>query len=130
MLFRSFVTNRDRVAHREAFSTEAAAVFRSRPTDEWLKRLHAEGVPAAPILSVDDVLVDPQVVHREMVVEMDHPKHGIVPTLGTPIKFDPPEAFTPAPPAMLGQHTDSVLGELLQYSADRVAALRKAGVVK
>ncbi len=124
-----FATNRDRVAHRAAFVTEAAALFPTRTTDEWLERLHAEGVPAAPILSVDRVLADPQVRHREMVVDLEHEHRGVVPTLGTPIKFDPPKPFTPAPPARLGQHTDQTLRELLNYSAERIAALRRTGTI-
>ena len=125
-----FATNRDRVANREAFTREAAALFPTRTRDAWLARLHAEGVPAAPILSVDRVLTDPQVRHREMTVEMRHPRQGTVPTLGTPIKFDPPVPFTPAPPAALGQHTDEILTALLKYPAARIQALRASGAIR
>jgi crotonobetainyl-CoA:carnitine CoA-transferase CaiB-like acyl-CoA transferase len=125
-----FATNRDRVAHRAEFGADAAALFATRTTDEWLTRLHAEGVPAAPILSVDRVLTDPQVRHREMVVELPHPKHGTVPTLGTPIKLDPRVPFTPTAPAELGEHTEPVLRDLLKYSAERIAALRRASAIR
>jgi glutaryl-CoA transferase len=125
-----FASNRDRVAHRREFAEEAAALFCTRSTDEWLERLRAEGVPAAPILSIDRVLGDPQVRHREMVVEMLHPRHGAIPTLGTPIKCDPRAPFTPRPPATLGQHTDEILRTLLDYSAERIVALRQAGAVR
>ena len=125
-----FATNRDRVAHRKEFGDEAAALFVTRTTHEWLTRLHGEGVPAAPILSVDQVLNDPQVRHRDMVVELRHPRHGMVPTLGTPIKFQPPAPFTPAPPATLGEHTDAILTDLLQYPATRIEALRRAGAIR
>ena len=125
-----FATNRDRVANRAAFNAEAAAVFPARARDEWLARLHAEGVPAAPILAVDRVLSDPQVKHRQMVVEMTHPRYGAVPTLGTPIKLEPRAPFRPGPPARLGEHTDQVLGELLGYPAARIDELRKAGVIR
>src|SRR5581483_4021292 len=83
-----FATNRDRVAHRDALLAMVEAVFRQRTTEEWLARLHAEGVPAAPILTVDRVLADPQVRHRRMVVDVAHPRHGTLPTLGTPVKVD------------------------------------------
>jgi len=125
-----FATNRDRVANREAFTREAAALFPTRTREAWLARLHAEGVPAAPILSVDRVLDDPQVRHREMAVEMRHPRQGTVPTLGTPIKLDPPVPFTPAPPAVLGQHTDEILTALLKYPAARIQALRASGAIR
>jgi formyl-CoA transferase/CoA:oxalate CoA-transferase len=125
-----FRTNRDRVANRAALDAEARALFPTRRRDEWLTRLHAEGVPAAPILAVDRVLTDPQVKHREMVVEMQHPRYGAMPTLGTPIKLEPREPFRPAPPARLGEHTDQVLAGVLGYPAARIAELRKAGAIR
>jgi crotonobetainyl-CoA:carnitine CoA-transferase CaiB-like acyl-CoA transferase len=125
-----FASNRDRVAHRAEFGAEAATLFVTRTTEDWLSRLHAEGVPAAPIQSIDRVLTDPQVRHREMVVDVKHPTHGVLPTLGTPIKFDPPERFVPSPPARLGEHTEPVLRELLHYPAERIDALRRAGAIR
>jgi CoA:oxalate CoA-transferase len=106
-----------------------AAAFPARPTAEWLARLHAEGVPAAPILTVDRVLADPQVRHRQMVVELIHPTHGSVPTLGTPIKVDGGMGLTPTPPPRLGEHTNEVLTCLLAYPEARVRELRATGVV-
>jgi crotonobetainyl-CoA:carnitine CoA-transferase CaiB-like acyl-CoA transferase len=124
-----FARNRDRVAHRAALMALVEEVFAVRTTEEWLKRLHAEGVPSAPILSVDRVLSDPQVRHRQMVIDLVHPSLGRVPTLGTPIKLDGAMGLTPAPAPRLGEHTDEVLANLLGYSPDRLAALRAAGVV-
>ncbi len=124
-----FATNRDRVANREALMPLVEAVFRARPSAEWLARLHEAGVPAAPIQTVDRVLDDPQVQHRRMVVEMDHPRHGRLPTLGTPIKVDGAMDRPVAPPPRLGEHTEAVLGGLLKYPAERLAALRRDGVI-
>jgi len=125
-----FAMNRDRVAHRADLMTLIEARVRERTTEEWLARLHAAGVPAAPILAVDRVLDDPQVRHRRMVVELEHPRHGAVSTLGTPIKVDGALEAPLAPPARLGEHTDAVLRDLLKYPAERVAALRREGVVR
>ena len=125
-----FATNRDRVAHRADLMTLIEARVRERTTEEWLARLHAAGVPAAPILAVDRVLDDPQVRHRRMVVELEHPRHGVLSTLGTPIKVDGALEAPLAPPARLGEHTDAVLRDLLKYPAERVAALRREGVVR
>ena len=125
-----FATNRDRVANRQALMTLVEARFRERATDDWLARLHAAGVPAAPILSVDRVLTDPQVHHRRMVVDLPHPRHGTVSTLGTPVKVDGAMEAPLTAPARLGEHTDAILGDLLKYPAERLAALRRQGVVK
>jgi crotonobetainyl-CoA:carnitine CoA-transferase CaiB-like acyl-CoA transferase len=125
-----FASNRQRLAHREVLMPMVETVFRERTTEDWLARLHAAGVPAAPILSVDRVLSDPQVRHRRMVVDVEHPRHGTVPTLGTPIKIDGAGALPVRAAPALGAQTDAVLAELLKYPAERIAALRRDGVVK
>ncbi len=124
-----FATNRDRVSHRDVLIPLVEAAFRERTTAEWLARLQAEGVPAAPIQTLDRVLVDPQVRQRRMVVEMRHPRLGPIPTLGTPIKVDGEMDLPVIPPPALGQHTEAVLRELLGYPAEQVAALREEGVI-
>jgi crotonobetainyl-CoA:carnitine CoA-transferase CaiB-like acyl-CoA transferase len=124
-----FATNRDRVANREVLTPLIEAAFATRTTAQWLARLHAEGVPATPILGVDQVLSDPQVRQRRMVVEMRHPTRGPLPTLGTPVKVDGSMDVTVAAPPRLGEHTEAVLGELLKYPPDRIAALRRARVI-
>ena len=124
-----FRTNRDRVANRDVLAPLVEAAFTRRPTDDWLGRLQAEGVPCAPIRSVDRVLADPQVRQRGMVVEMAHPLHGKLLALGTPVKVDGAMGLEAALPPRLGEHTDAVLGGLLEYDAARLAGLRASGVV-
>jgi crotonobetainyl-CoA:carnitine CoA-transferase CaiB-like acyl-CoA transferase len=124
-----FATNRDRVAHRGALEALIAARFAEDTTDAWLARLNAEGVPAAPINAIDRVLDDPQVKYREMVVQMEHPRHGPLPTLGTPIKADGSLGLEVTPPARLGEHSDEILRDLLGYAPERIAALRSARAV-
>ena len=124
-----FRTNRDRVDHREALMPLVERVFAERSTAEWLARLQAADVPAAPIQSVDRVLADVQVRHRRMVVEVHHPEHGPLPTLGTPIKVDGALDLTVTAAPRLGQHTDEILTALLKYSGECVAALRQQGAI-
>jgi crotonobetainyl-CoA:carnitine CoA-transferase CaiB-like acyl-CoA transferase len=124
-----FDTNVKRVANRGALIPLLEGILPGRTTAEWLGRLQEEGVPAAPIQRLDEVLRDPQVLQREMVVDLEHPKLGTLKTLGTPIRAEGAPAFRPAPPPALGEHTEAVLGGLLGYPAERIAALRRASVI-
>jgi crotonobetainyl-CoA:carnitine CoA-transferase CaiB-like acyl-CoA transferase len=68
--------------------------------------------------------------HRRMVVDVEHPRHGLLSTLGTPIKVDGATELPVTAAPGLGQHTDALLMGLLKYPAERLAALRRDGVVK
>jgi len=72
---------------------------------------------------------DPQVRHRHMVVAVEHPRHGPLPTLGTPIKVDGATELPVTAAPRLGEHTDALLSGLLEYPAERLVALRREGVV-
>ncbi len=124
-----FARNGDRVANRATLMSAIGHAFAERPTSEWLTRLHAEGVPAAPIQTLDRVLADPQVRHRGMIAEVEHERLGRLPTLGTPIKVDGATDFAPTAAPRLGQHTDDVLTTRLKYPGERIAALRREGVI-
>jgi crotonobetainyl-CoA:carnitine CoA-transferase CaiB-like acyl-CoA transferase len=123
-----FDSNPRRVEHREELVPMLEGLFQAQTTAEWLDRLQREGVPAAPINTVDRVVQDPQVLLRDMVVELEHPTLGALKTLGTPIK--PGSApFRPSAPPALGEHTEPVLRELLGYTPQRIDALRQQGVI-
>jgi formyl-CoA transferase len=125
-----FDSNPKRVARRAELTSLLEAIFPARTTAEWLGRLHAAGVPAAPIQTVADVLSDPQVLLREMVVDLDHPRLGILRTLGTPVRSAGAPPFRPAAPPALGEHTDAILGGLLGYPLERLQALRRRGIIR
>ena len=124
-----FDSNPRRVERREELIPLLEAVFREQTTAEWLARLQREGVPVAPINTVDQVVSDPQVRRRDMVVDLRHPTLGTLKTLGTPVKTQGAPPFHAQPPPALGQHTEAVLRELLGYSAERIEALRSRRVV-
>ena len=124
-----FDSNPTRVRSRAELVPMLEAIFPARTTAEWLARLQREGVPAAPINRVDEVLRDPQVLLRDMVVDLPHPRFGPVKTLGTPVKPAGAPPFRPAPPPRLGEHTDAVLGGLLDYPPARIDGLRRDGVI-
>ena len=122
-----FQTQPDRMANREALDAALARGFGSKPRETWLELLVKWDVPGGPVNNIAEALADPQVLLRNMVVEVDHPTAGKYATAGNPIKTGAPEQFNPPP--TLGLNTDGVLSGLLGYSHGEITSLRQAGAV-
>ncbi|MFQ5521668.1 MAG: CaiB/BaiF CoA transferase family protein, partial [Candidatus Methylomirabilia bacterium] len=71
-----FATNSDRVSRRKELAALLQERLEREPTAHWLEQLDAEGIPAGPIYTYDQVFADPQVLHRQMVAEVAHPAAG------------------------------------------------------
>ena len=100
-----------------------------KTTQEWIELLLAAGLPCGKIQSVGEICEDPQIIARDMVVTVEHPKAGAVRVTGVPVKLsDTPGAVT-LPPPLLGEHTAQVLTEWLQMSAAAVDRLQQAGAL-
>jgi crotonobetainyl-CoA:carnitine CoA-transferase CaiB-like acyl-CoA transferase len=125
-----FVTNADRVANRTILVPRLEAILSTRTIDEWMALFKAADVPAAPVNNLDRAFAEPPVAEREMIVEYDHPEAGKVRLPGNPIKMSGMKGTISRPAPGLGEHTDTVLRELLSLPADRIAALRAAGAIK
>jgi formyl-CoA transferase/CoA:oxalate CoA-transferase len=123
-----FATNRDRVGNRESLIELIDERLKTRPTAEWISVLEAEGIPVGPINTVADVMNDPHVRAREMVVELEHPSAGTIRMTGIPVKFSETPGAVETPPPLLGEHTGEVLRGL-GYSQAEIGALREKGVV-
>ena len=113
-----------RLANRDYVDAKLAAIFRADTADRWLARMEARGVPCGPIQSIDEALADPQILAREMVVEMEHPALGRIRTFNTPIKTEGTWGTRPAPPPLLGEHTEEILREVLEMRDEEIARLR------
>lgn len=124
-----FTTNAGRVTNRELLEPLLVSIFTSRPAQSWIDGLLAAGVPAGPVNSVSEVFEDPQVLARQMLIELDHPTIGRLRQTGFPFKFSATPAEARLAPPLLGQHTDELLNELFGLSAEEIAALRAAGSV-
>ena len=123
-----FRTNTDRMRNLAALTPLLGDALKKRPSAHWIAEFEAAGVPVGPVNRIGDMLADPQVKARDMVVETEHPKAGRVKGIGHPIKFTdtPGEMTRPAP--LLGQHTREVLGDL-GYSSAEIEALERDGAV-
>jgi crotonobetainyl-CoA:carnitine CoA-transferase CaiB-like acyl-CoA transferase len=102
--------------------------FRTKTRDEWYHLLRDLDVEVGPVNSPHEVCSDPQVLHRRMVVEVEHPTAGKMKQVGIPIKFSetPGQIRNPAP--SIGQDTEAILQEL-GYSGEDIVALRSAQAI-
>ncbi|MGH0037270.1 MAG: CaiB/BaiF CoA transferase family protein [Myxococcota bacterium] len=117
-----------RLRHRDALTREIESVLEEADVDHWVELLNREGVPCGPVLDVAQVFSDPQVLAREMLVELPAADGGVVKSTGLPIKLSRSPGRIDRRPPLHGEHTDEVLGEC-GLGADEIALLRERGVV-
>jgi crotonobetainyl-CoA:carnitine CoA-transferase CaiB-like acyl-CoA transferase len=125
-----FARNAYRVTNRETLIEILAQHFLGATADEWVRRIHPQGVPIGVINSIAQALDEPQVKARNMLVNIPHPLKADFVTVGSPIKLSgtPVEYLRPAP--MLGEHTDEVLKRQLGLDDERLAELKARGVIE
>jgi crotonobetainyl-CoA:carnitine CoA-transferase CaiB-like acyl-CoA transferase len=123
-----YITNTDRVEHRAECVGDLNAVFATNTTRHWVDLIVAAGVPCGPINTVSEVVSNPQVLARNMIATVDHPKVPELKFPGSPLKLSNSPASIRRVPPMLGQHNEEVLGEA-GYSADQIADFIARGVI-
>lgn len=121
-------TNSDRMTHLFTLVETLTETFKTRTTEEWQQRLDKAGVPAGPVLTLDQVYEHPQVRAREMDIEIDHPLAGHVHAIGFPVKYSgtPGRIMRPAP--VLGQHSFHIL-ETLGFTLEDCRQLEVEGII-
>ena len=124
-----YVKNEGRVVNRGTLIPLLQEEFRKRPRDEWLEAFRGIGFPGAPVYSMDEIFTDEQVLHRGMVVEMDHPEAGRIKQIGPALKFSEAICEVRLPPPGLGAHTDEVLEKIAGYSPEEIAGLKERGAI-
>ncbi len=124
-----FSTNAKRVENREEITAQLNAVFKQRTTREWVEALEQGGVPNGPINNLEQVFAEPQVIARNVKIEMDHPTAGKVPLVASPMRFSATPVEYKLPPPTLGQHTDEILQDVLKCGAAEIARLRADKIV-
>lgn len=124
-----FATLAARRANLDALDALVTAWTRERDAHAVMTALQTAGVPCGVVQSGDDLYHDPHLQARGGITSVDHPTLGNMPLASLPIRL-PAGALEPARrAAMLGEHNGYILGDLLGYSADQIAAWQAAGVV-
>ena len=124
-----FATNDGRLAHRQETSELLTQILATDTRENWIARMRKAGVPAGSVRSIGEALQAPEVLHRRMVREVDHPTAGKLKVVASPIHMSGTPVQEPTPAPLLGEHTDAILAEF-GYDAAAIAGLREAGAVR
>jgi crotonobetainyl-CoA:carnitine CoA-transferase CaiB-like acyl-CoA transferase len=123
-----FATLPARLRNIDELEREIEAVLTTQPTAHWIERLDAAQVPAGPVYRYDEILADPHIHARDMIVELEHPKMGPIRMLGLPVKSTGDLAAIRRPAPWLGQHSAEVLRSA-GYDDAAIEALFADGVI-
>jgi formyl-CoA transferase len=123
-----FATADGRWENREALNAIVEAWTRQRNKHEVMRLMGDAGVPCGATLDTGEVLADPHLRERDMIVDVEYPTRGTYQTVGCPVKLSDSPAEVTRPP-LLGEHTAEVLSAICNVSADDVQKLRGQGVV-
>lgn len=125
-----FTRNEDRYANRDALWPIIEAAFIARPAKEWVPLLLEAGIPVAEVNNLADALDNPQVRHRDMVLELAGPDGARVRVVGNPVKMSRTARDGHEYPPGLGGDTREVLGSVLGLTDGEIERMVAAGVVK
>ncbi|WP_353141049.1 CaiB/BaiF CoA transferase family protein [Acinetobacter pragensis] len=122
-----YLRNQDRVKHRDELIPLLSEYFLHKTAKEWVDAIHAVKVPVGVINSVEDALHEPQIQHRNMVVNLPHRLNSNFKVIGSPMKLsDTPVEYRHAPP-QLGEHTAQILSRF--KTSDELKALKAQGII-
>jgi crotonobetainyl-CoA:carnitine CoA-transferase CaiB-like acyl-CoA transferase len=115
-------------AEKDRVYADLTGIFMTKTKEEWFEQLRNKSVNIAPVLELDEVLRDPHVRHRKMVIEVDHPKLGKVKQVGIAPKFSKTPGEVKHTGPLPGQHTEEILAGL-GYSSYEIDWLREKGAL-
>jgi crotonobetainyl-CoA:carnitine CoA-transferase CaiB-like acyl-CoA transferase len=124
-----FCTNPLRVQNRKELIPMLNKIFEKKMAQEWVKILESVSVPCGLINTVDEVFRNPQVLHREMLKEVEHTTAGRIKLAGIPVKYSATNPRIRLAPPSLGEHTHEILSSLLGYDESHIQQLREKGVI-
>lgn len=124
-----YAKNQDRVRNRTALVPVLEAIMKTRTKADWLAALEAAKVPCGAINNLAEVFADPQVQERGMVTQWPHPLKDGLRLVASPMKLSATPVRTDMPPPLLGQHTQQVLRDILNYPDEKLSELKEGKVI-
>ena len=122
------MSNDNRIEDYDELTAKVLPFFADKTKAELKEIFNEYKIPNAPVNTIPELLEDPQLEAREMLIEMDDPAVGKYKATGNPMKLSLTPAVIDTPAPLLGQHTDAVLAEL-GYAEDQIAAFHENGIV-
>jgi len=124
-----YATNAQRNTNRLSLIAALQEAFLTRTYEEWEAILLPAGVPMGAINRIDHVVEHPQVAARGALVECEHPVAGRIRMVGPPVRMSETPGGVRRPAPLVGEHTESVLREMLGMKDDEIARLRQSGAI-
>ena len=124
-----FLTNTDRLHNRDLLIPLLDVHLATQTTHQWISVLEPVGVPCAPINRLDQVFAHPQVIHRELQINLPHSSGAISPLVGNPIKFSRTKIEYSKSPPLRGEDTEYVLKTVLKFDEAQIQRLNASRVV-
>ena len=124
-----FLTNPLRTENRKILLPMIQEVMKKKTTQEWLSALEQAGIPYSPVNTIDKVFNDPVLEYRKMIVEIEQPQVGKMKIVGSPFHLSETPGSVRSAAPLLGEHTSSILKEVLGYVEEEIEALKKLRVI-
>ena len=123
-----YIDNTARVQNRSELTTKIESIMAQKSSEFWLSVLEEQDIPCGPINNYEEIMNDPQVKARQMIVYADHPTLGRIKMLGSPVKMSSTPLVPNRRSPLLAEHTDQVLKEI-GFMPDEIDELRQVGAI-
>lgn len=125
-----FSSNADRVKNRDELSKILTALFKKETNDFWSKLFKSASFPYGPVNNMEGVFNDEHVKAIGLVKKLQHKEAGEVLVVGPPVVFSESENKVFSAPPTLGQHTEEILKNILNYDDDKISDLRSQKIIQ